>query len=182
MAKQTITEYGAPPQTDPAGNRMNEAKQPEPETLVPRKNDETEDKALQAKERDRRRYIKRTGGFRKDLNETDIALGRKLCDELNAPPESGWLPIHIPGYDNANHQANERKPDAVEALTGAVDKLTRRGAPPLPPPPAEAEENIGDEAICPYCEAVMVPQVVKVGPNKGMPKCTECGRIMRDED
>lgn len=123
MADQEIMEYGAPP-FDPAGNRPVEAKQPEPEVLVPRTHETTEDKELQKKERERRRYIKRKGGFRKDLRDVDIALGQKLCDELGAPPESGWLPIHIPGYDNANHAANEPKPDAVEAMTSAVDRLT----------------------------------------------------------
>jgi len=126
MAK--MTEY-TPVQDDAAGNLKVDTKQPDAEVLIPKQDPVASNKELEAKERERRRNVKRSGsakggdGFRKYLSDKDRARAEQLCKEVGRPAAEGWLAIHIPDFDNASHEGNARKPDPIEAMTEAVNKL-----------------------------------------------------------
>ena len=126
MAKRQGTEYL--PRPDLAGNRPEEKKQPEPEVLVPALDPESTDPERVKLERERRRFVKRTGGLRKNLNPSDAERAAQLSKGLGCSIEDGWLAMHIPEFDNAIHKDNVRKPDPVEAMTKAVDNLVHAGA------------------------------------------------------
>ena len=65
-------------------------------------------------EREIRRYVKRTGGFRANLHKEDKQEGRRLIEEwnqtyhTNRQLEDGWDLIHVKGYDNVDHFQNMR--------------------------------------------------------------------------
>jgi hypothetical protein len=105
----------APPMGDlTADTRPVEAKGTRPEVLKPGRADEAgADHQTILLERERRRYVKASGGFRKNLCRADLKRGQELCDTLKMPPEKGWMNIHIgeadlgPGrvYDNIDRSA-----------------------------------------------------------------------------
>lgn len=76
-----------------------------PETLAPASSADTikADKEIGRLERERRRYIKRTGGLRKNLCSADAVKAKELSDKLGLKVTDPWMPIHIFGYDNITH-------------------------------------------------------------------------------
>lgn len=56
-------------------------------------------------ERERRRFVKRTGGLRKNLCSSDARKAEELSAKLGLKVTDPWLPMHIAGYDNIEHGA-----------------------------------------------------------------------------
>ena len=130
MAKQgrppraTAPEYA--PYHDPAGNIPVEVKQPPPSTLTPAPVADAEQDAQRIKlERTRRRYVRRSGGLRKNLHPDDAKKAESLSSELGTTVAAGWLGIHIPGLDNTKPDAHahvDPNQKLAETLAAALKK------------------------------------------------------------
>ena len=73
-------------------------------------------------EREIRRYIKRTGGFRRNLHKDDIAAAKELLktdsnwhkrrdsrEKRDRSERDGWdSTLYVKGYDNIDHEENQR--------------------------------------------------------------------------
>jgi hypothetical protein len=73
-------------------------------------------------EREIRRYVKRNGGFRRNLHPDDKAKALELLEKDkkwstrkqgrsgDRKPEHGWdETIHVPRFDNVDHAENQKK-------------------------------------------------------------------------
>jgi hypothetical protein len=75
-----------------------------PETLTPETDEDVDfDPEIRKLERERRRYVRRRGGFRKNLNRADKARAETLSEQVGTPVEQGWMKMHIDRYDNITH-------------------------------------------------------------------------------
>jgi len=110
-AKQTGEHIEQP---DILGSRPTETPQPPapairsatPESLA----DPNVPDARRDLERKRRTYVKRSGGFRKNLHPDDVKAGEAVCKEYGKPASEGWdRNVFIPDFDNVNHDVNRRK-------------------------------------------------------------------------
>lgn len=119
MAKAKTTKKAAPPMGDlTVDTRPVERKVGPPEELTPAVQFVSgADPETARVERERRRYIRRSGGLKKNLCEADKKRALELCEQMQAPPETGWLNIHIGEevlgegrvYDNIEHGARRGK-------------------------------------------------------------------------
>lgn len=81
------------------------------------------------RERELRRYIRRSGGFRKNLHRDDIAEAKEMLktdvnwhkrrdsrEKRERTEKDGWdVTMDVKGYDNVDHEENQRsvKPRTV---------------------------------------------------------------------
>jgi hypothetical protein len=69
--------------------------------------------------RERCRYVKRTGGLRKDLHPTDAARAKAISEQMGLSVDAPWPKVFIDGYMNKPFERNDRPWNDKEAKSRA---------------------------------------------------------------
>jgi hypothetical protein len=80
---------------------------------------ETQDEAYVKLCRERCRYVKRTGGLRKNLHPEDAKKAEQLSKEMGLTVDDPWPKVFIAGYMNKPFVRNTKKWNDDEAKTRA---------------------------------------------------------------